>query len=103
LQKVTPDIKTAALYRVDKQGFAGQIVRRNPRFHRQRVIRRQHQPHFKIKHRRIVQATARQNIRGHHQIQFTLLKSGLRIKSDARFKVHFNLRPILTEVLQRGR
>jgi len=51
LQKVPPDIKPAALYRIDEQRFAGNIFRRDMRYRRQRMIRRQHQTHFKIKHR----------------------------------------------------
>jgi len=51
LQKVTPDVQSTALYRVNQQRFAGQIVWRYARFRRQRMIRSQHQPHLKIKHR----------------------------------------------------
>jgi hypothetical protein len=51
LQEVAPDIQATALHRVDQQRFAGDIVRRDARFRRQRMIRRQHQPYFKIKHR----------------------------------------------------
>jgi len=102
LQEVTPDIQTTALNRVDQQRFGRQIFRRNARSGGQRVIRGQHQAHFKIKHWRIVQATARQNIRGHDQIQLTLLEGGLRIKGHPGFKVHLHLRPTLAEVLKRG-
>jgi redox-sensitive bicupin YhaK (pirin superfamily) len=62
LQEVTPDIQAAALHRVNQQRFRRQIFRRDARFTGQRVIRSQHQAHFKIKHRRIVQTTARQNV-----------------------------------------
>jgi len=74
LQKMTPDIQTTALHRINQQRFCGQVFRRNARFGGQRVIRGQHQAHFEIKHRGIVQAAARQYVRGHHQIQLALLK-----------------------------
>jgi len=61
---MAPDIQTLALHRVNQQRFAAQIFWLNTRFVCQRVIRGQHQAHFIIKHRRIVQATARQNVRG---------------------------------------
>ncbi|MNP32499.1 hypothetical protein D3C76_1256820 [compost metagenome] len=67
------------------------------------MIRGQHQAHFIIKHRRIVQAAARQNIGSQHQIQLALLQRRLRVKGDARFKVHLDLRIVLAEILQRGR
>jgi len=62
LQEVTPDIQATALHRINQQGFRRQIFRGYARFAGQRVIRRQHQTHFKIKHRRIVQTAARQNV-----------------------------------------
>jgi len=102
LQEVTPDIQTAALHRVNQQRFRRQVFRRDARFARQRMIRRQHQAHFEIKHRRIVQPAARQNIRCHHQIQFALLERRLWVKGHAGFKVHLHLRPLLAEVLKRG-
>jgi len=102
LQKVTPDIQTTALNRVDQQRFRRQIFRRDARSGGQRMVRGQHQTHFKIKHGRIVQAAARQNVRGHHQIQLALHQGGLRIKGHAGFKVHLHLRPPLAEVLKRG-
>jgi len=74
LQEVTPDIQTTALNRVNQQRFRRQVFRRDARFGCQRMIRRQHQAHFIIKHRRIVQAAARQNIGRHHQIQLALLQ-----------------------------
>ncbi len=67
------------------------------------MIRRQHQAHLKIKHRRIVQAAARQNIGRHHQIQLALLQGRLRVEGHAGFEVHLHLRPTLAEVLQRRR
>jgi len=102
LQKVSPDIKPAALHRIDEQRFAGDIFRRDMRDRRQRMIRRQHQSHFKIKHRRIVQAAARQNVGGEHHIQLALLQSGLRIEGNAGFEIHLHLRPALAEILKRG-
>jgi len=51
LQEVTPDIQPAALDRIDQQRFSGDILWRNARPVRERVVRGQHQPHFKIKHR----------------------------------------------------
>jgi len=99
---VTPDIQTTALDRVDQQRFGRQIFRCNARSGSQRMIRRQYQAYFKIKHWRIVQAAARQNIRGHDQIQLALLERRLRVKGHAGFKVHFHLRPSLAEVLKRG-
>jgi len=62
LQEVTPDIQPAALDRIDQQRFSGDILRGNARPGRERVIRGQHQAHFKIKHRRVVQPAARQNV-----------------------------------------
>jgi len=62
LQEVTPDIKAAALHRVNQQRFRGQIFRCDARFGGQRVIRCQHQAHFIIKHWRVVQAAARQDV-----------------------------------------
>jgi hypothetical protein len=50
-----------------------------------------------------VQAAARQNVGGHHQIQLALLQRRLRIKRDAGFEIHLHLRPVLAEVLKRGR
>jgi len=102
LQEVTPDIQTTALHRVDQQRFCGQIFRRDACFRGQRMIRGQHQTHFEIKHWRIVQAAARQNVRGHHQIQLALNKGRLRVKGHAGVKVHLHLRPLLAEVLKRG-
>jgi len=99
---VTPDIQTTALNRVAQQRFRRQIFRRDARSGGQRMVRGQHQTHFKIKHGRIVQAAARQNVRGHHQIQLALHQGGLRIKGHAGFKVHLHLRPPLAEVLKRG-
>jgi len=65
------------------------------------MVRGQHQAHLIIKHRRIVQAAARQNIRGQHDIQLSLLQRGLRIEGHARFKIHLHLRPVAAKVLQR--
>jgi len=101
LQEVTPDVQTTALHRVDQQRFGCQIFRRDARFRGQGMIRCQHQPHFEIKHRRIVQTAARQNVRGHHQVQLTLHQGRLRIKGHTGFKVHFHLRPLLAEILKR--
>jgi len=101
LQEVTPDIQAAALYGVNQQRFAGDIVRRDARFRRQRMIGGEHQTHFKIKHRRIVQTAARQNVGGHDQIQLALLQRRLRIKRDAGFEIHLHLRPVLAKVLKR--
>jgi len=102
LQEVAPDIQTTALDRVNQQRFCRQVFRRDARFGGQRVVRRQHQAHFIIKHRRIVQAAARQDVRGHDQIQLALLQRGLRVERHAGFKVHLHLRPFLAEVLKRG-
>jgi len=102
LQEVTPDIQTTALDRVDQQRFRRQIFRCDARFRGQRMIRGQHQAHFEIKHRRIVQPATRQNVRGHHQIQLALHQGRLRIKGHAGVKVHLHLRPLLAEVLKRG-
>jgi len=99
---VSPDIQTTALDRINQQRFGRKIFRRDARFCRQRMVRRQHQTHFIIKHRRIVQTAARQDVRGHHQIQLALLQRGLRVERDAGFKVHLHLRPLLAEVLKRG-
>jgi len=62
LQKMAPDIQTLTLHRINQQRFSGKVFRGNARFTGQRVIRRQHQAHFKIKHGRIVQTAARQDI-----------------------------------------
>jgi len=62
LQEVTPDIQATALHGINQQRFCRQIFRRDARFTGQRMVRGQHQAHFIIKHRRIVQAAARQNI-----------------------------------------
>jgi len=51
LQEVTPDVQSTALDRVDQQRFSGDIFGRNTRSGRERVIRGQHQAHFKSKHR----------------------------------------------------
>jgi len=83
LQEMPPDIQPATLHRINQQRFAAQIFRRNARFARQRVIGRQHQAHFKIEHRRIVQPAARQDVRGQHDIQLALLQRRLRVKRDA--------------------
>jgi hypothetical protein len=99
LQEMPPDIQTTALHRINQQRFGRQIFRRDTRFHRQRMIRSQHQAHFIIKHWRVVQPAARQNIGRHHQIQFALLKRRLRVKRHTRFKVHLHLRPVLAEIL----
>jgi len=45
-----------------------------------------------------MQATARQNIGRHYQIQLSLLQGGLRVKCHARFKIHLYLRPVLMEI-----
>jgi len=102
LQEVTPDIQATALHRVNQQRFRGQIFWRDARFSGQRMIRCQHQAHFIIKHWRIVQAAARQDVRSHDQIQLALLERGLWVKRHAGFKVHLHLRPLLAEVLKRG-
>jgi len=102
LQEVAPDIQAAALHRINQQRLCRQVFRRDARFGGQRVVRRQHQAHFIIKHRRIVQAAARQDVRGHDQIQLALLQRRLRVKGHAGFEVHLHLRPLLTEVLKRG-
>jgi len=68
-----PDIKPPALHRIDKQRLGRQILRHNACAVGQRMIGRQHQAHLKIKHRRVVQTAARQDIRGQHDIQLPLL------------------------------
>jgi len=65
------------------------------------MVRGQYQPDLIIKHWRIVQTAARQNIRGHHQIQLALLKRWLRIERHAGFEIHLHLRPFRTEILKR--
>jgi len=65
------------------------------------MIGGQHQANFKIEHWRIVQPAARQNVRGHYQIQFVLLERGLGVKRHAGFKIHLHLRPFSAEVFQR--
>jgi len=65
------------------------------------MIRRQHQPHFKIKHRRIVQTAARQDVGRQYNVQFALLQRGLWIKGNAGFEVHQHLRPADAEAVQR--
>jgi len=67
------------------------------------MIRRHHQTHFEIKHWRIVQIAARQDIGGHDQIQLTLLQARLRVEDHAGLKVHFHMRPAGAEALQRRR
>jgi len=59
---MAPDIQTTALYRVNQQRLRCQILRRDARFGGQRMVRGQHQTHLKIKHWRIVQTAAWQNI-----------------------------------------
>jgi hypothetical protein len=103
LQKVAPDIQAAALHRINQQHFRRQVFRRDACFGRQRMIGCQHQAHLIIKHRRIVQAAAWKDVGRHHQVQFALLERGLRVEGDAGFKVHLYLRPLLAEVLKRGR
>jgi len=103
LQEVAPDIQTTALHRVNQQQLCGQVFRHNPRFQGQRMIRRQHQAHFKIKHRRIVQPAARQNIGRHHQIQLALLERGLRVKGHPGLEINLNVRPAGAEALERRR
>jgi len=100
---MSPDIEAAALHRVNQQRFAGDIFRRNTRFRCQWMIRGQHQPHFKIKHRGIVQTAARQDVGGQHHVQLALLQRGLRIKRHAGFEIHLHLRPLRPENLKRGR
>jgi len=65
------------------------------------MIRRHHQAHFEIKHWRIVQAAARQDIGGHHQIQLALLQARLRVEDHPGLKVHLYMRPAGAETLQR--
>jgi len=103
LQKVAPHIQPLTLHRVNHQCFLRQIVRRNYGFGGQRMIRRQHQTYLKVEHRRVVQAAARQNVGGHHQVQLALLQRRLRVESDAGFEIHHHLRPALVKVLQRRR
>jgi len=62
LQKVTPDIQPAALHRIDQQRFSGDILRGDARSCGERMIRGQHQPHFIIEHRRVVQSATRQDV-----------------------------------------
>jgi hypothetical protein len=50
-----------------------------------------------------VQATARQNVRGHHQIQLALLERGLRVEGNARFEIHLHMRPLGAKTFQRRR
>jgi hypothetical protein len=47
LQEVAPDIQACALHRINQQRFRRQIFRRDARLCGQRMIRRQHQAHFK--------------------------------------------------------
>jgi hypothetical protein len=103
LQEVAPDIQATALHGINQQRFRGQILRRDARLHGQRMLRRQHQAHFIIKHRRIVQAAARQDIGGHHQIQLALLQRRLRVEGHAGMEVHLHMRPAGAEILQRRR
>lgn len=103
LQEMPPDIQPLALHRVNQQRFIAQVCRLDVRLAGQRMIRRQHQTHLEIEHRRIVQAAARQNIRRHHQIQLALLQGRLRIESHAGGEVHHHLRETLAEIVQRRR
>jgi len=98
-----PDIQTLTLNRINHQGFSTQIFRRNHGFSRQRMIRCQHQTDFVIEHRGVVQTAARQNIGGQHDIQLALLQRRLRVKRHAGFEIHHHMRPVLVEVIQRGR
>jgi len=50
-----------------------------------------------------VQATARQNVRGHHQIQLALLERGLWVEGNARFEIHLDMRPLGAKTFQRRR
>jgi len=50
-----------------------------------------------------VQATARQDVGGQHNIQLALLKGWLWVERHAGFEIHLYLRPDCAEVLQRGR
>jgi len=59
---MTPDIESAALHRVNQQRFAGDVFWRDTGFRGQWMIGGQHQSHFIIKHRRIMQTAARQNV-----------------------------------------
>jgi len=65
------------------------------------MVWRHHQTHFEIKHGRIVQAAARQDIRGHHQIQLALLQARLRVEDHPGLEIHFHMRPAGAEALQR--
>jgi len=48
-----------------------------------------------------MQPAARQNVRGHHQIELVLLERRLGVKRHAGFKIHLHLRPFGAEVFQR--
>ena len=50
-----------------------------------------------------MQPAARQDVRGQHQIQLTLLQGWLRIERHAGFEIHHHLREIGAEVVQRRR
>jgi len=62
LQKMAPNIQTLALHRVNQQRFTCEILWCDARFTGQGMICRQHQPYFKIKHWRIMQPAARQDV-----------------------------------------
>jgi len=98
-----PDIQPLALHRINHQRFTAQIFRRDDGLGRERMIRCQHQTDFKIKHRRIVQTAARQDIGRQYEVQLALLQRRLRVKRHAGFEIHHHLRPVLMEVVQRGR
>ncbi|AVR39934.1 hypothetical protein KPC142_07193 [Klebsiella quasipneumoniae] len=50
-----------------------------------------------------MQTAARQDIGGHHQIQFALLQRRLRVEGDAGMEVDFHVWPAGAEILQRRR
>jgi len=50
-----------------------------------------------------VQTAARQDIGGHHQIQFALLQRRLRVEGHSGMEVDLHVRPAGAEILQRRR
>ncbi|KNZ84599.1 hypothetical protein AKG16_18040 [Morganella morganii] len=104
LQETPPDIKALTLYRINQQGFCGQILRLDMQTTGQRMIRGHHQLHLIIKQRRVCQlpVVLLINIGCQHHIEFAFQQFRLRIKTDAGSEIDINLRPAFAEMRQCG-
>ncbi|OFV05120.1 hypothetical protein HMPREF3119_00190 [Morganella sp. HMSC11D09] len=104
LQETPPDIKALTLYRINQQGFCGQILRLDMQTAGQRMIRCHHQLYLIIKQRRVCQlpVVLLINIGCQHHIEFAFQQFRLRIKTDPGSEIDINLRPALAEMRQSG-